>query len=94
MSCCPRDRLCDTCYGGTWDNLRGVAATRGEAWADSVRQRVRDGRPWPPHAGRVAGLALAKVADLTRDPRLRAALAAELGAWAARRWAATSECRT
>lgn len=43
-------------------------------------------KPWPPYEGRAAELARAKVADLTRDPKLREQLAVELAAWAARRW--------
>lgn len=88
MCDCPRDRLCDLCFQGAWENLRGVAATRGEVWADDVARRVRTRRPWPAYGGRTAAIARRKVADMTRDPRLLEDLAIELASWAARRWAA------
>ena len=89
VACCDRDMLCDRCVADTFAQLRGVAACRGERWAASVstrRPRLRT-RPWPAHAARAAAIARAKVADLTRDERLRELLAAELARWAARRWA-------
>lgn len=93
MCNCPRDRLCDLCYQGAWDNLRGVAATRGEVWADDVARRVRTLQAWPRFAGRTAAIARGKVEDMTRDPRLREDLAIELASWAARRWATLQENR-
>ena len=50
---------------------------------------IRDrSRPWRPHDGRAAELALEKVRDLTKDMRLLEQLAAELARWAAR-WCST-----
>lgn len=89
MCGCPRDQLCDLCFQGSWENLRGVAATRGEVWAMAVARRVRLDRPWP-DSGRAAAIARRKVEDLSRDRRLRAALAAELARWAARWWQGAS----
>jgi len=80
--------LCDRCVDDGLAHLRGVAACRGERWALTVAARCPRlrGRPWPAYDGRAAELARRKVADLTRDDRLRELLAVELAAWAARRW--------
>lgn len=82
---CPPDSLCDPCREQSFLQLKGTAARRGEAWAEGI-EGYRD-RAWPPFVGRVAELARAKVADLTRDERLRESLAMELWRWAAKRWA-------
>lgn len=69
-------------------HLRGVAACRGEAWASSVAARRPGLRAaWPAYDGKAADLARRKVADLSRDERLRDVLARICHAWAARRWA-------
>ncbi len=86
MCGCPRDQLCDLCFQGSWENLRGVAATRGEVWAMAVARRTHTDRPWPSGSPKVAAIARTKVADLSRDPRLLEVLAAELARWAARWW--------
>ena len=86
MCSCPRDALCDLCFQGSWENLRGVAATRGEVWAMDVARRTRVDRPWPEGSLRVTEIARAKVADLSRDRRLLEALALEVARWAARWW--------
>jgi len=80
--------LCELCFQGSWENLRGVAATRGEVWAMGLARRVRLDHPWPEGSPRVAAIARDKVADLARDPRLREALAGELARWASRWWRA------
>lgn len=92
---CPRTELCDTCLAGAWDNLRGVAACRGDVWAESVAARTKRSRltPWPAHEGRAAAIARRKVADLTGDPRLLDRLAAELARAAARCWSRPVEVR-
>ncbi len=86
MCSCPRDHLCDLCFQGAWENLRGVAATRGEVWAMDVARRTRLDRAWPEDSPRVAAISRTKVSDLARDGRLLEALAAELARWAARWW--------
>lgn len=86
MCDCPRDQLCPLCFDGSWQNLRGAAATRGEVWADQVAKVIDRSRPWPAHEGRAAAIARSKVEDLSRDPRLVEQLAAELARWAAKRW--------
>src|SRR5262245_2692367 len=87
MGCCARDQLCDRCRSDQLAQLRGVAASRGEFWAMRVAERLRTRRAWPgfddPKCNRIAH---AKVADLTRDPRLASALARITHEWAARRW--------
>lgn len=83
---CPRDRLCDGCLESGFDQLKGVGACRGEAWAMRVAARVGRSRPWPSYEGRAAELAATQVEDLTADPRLRALLAAQVAGWAARWW--------
>ena len=83
---CPRENLCQLCRQGLWDNLKGTAATRGEAWADHVARAVGRDRPWPAFEGRCADIAKRKVADLARDPMLLEMLAAELWIWAGYRW--------
>lgn len=88
MHNCPPEQLCDTCRAGLFDNLRGVAACRADAWVDSMlRRRVRTDQPWPGYTPVVSAIARRKVLDLTKDEKLRALLAAELAAWAAKRWA-------
>lgn len=67
------------------DNLRGTAACRGEAWAESVARRCRRDQPWP-RTPRAAAIARRKVEDLARDERLIELLAVELARWAERRW--------
>jgi hypothetical protein len=47
-------------------------------------------QPWPAWNDKVAAIAMRKVSDLARDEKLLALLAAELAAWAAKRWAAIS----
>jgi hypothetical protein len=83
---CPRAALCSTCFAGTFDNLRGVAACRGEVWAMSVARRCKRAQPWP-STDRARALARDKVRDLTADPRLLGQLADEVTRWATRWWA-------
>lgn len=83
---CPTDRLCDQCVADTFAQLAGVAACRGENWAESVSHTVPRSQPWP-SSPRATAIALRKVADLSQDERLRSRLAAEVERWAARRWA-------
>ena len=81
------DALCDACVDAMFAHLRGTAACRGERWATDLAARRRaPWIPWPVDNGHVLELAAGRVKDLTRDPRLRALLAAELVAYAARRW--------
>jgi len=40
VGCCTRDKLCDRCLEDTLAQLRGVAACRGENWANRVAARV------------------------------------------------------
>lgn len=86
MCGCPRDQLCDVCFQGSWENLRGVAATRGEVWAMDLARRMRIDQPWPDGSPKVLAISRRKVADLSRDGRLLEELAAELARWAARWW--------
>ena len=86
MCGCEREQLCELCFLGAWDNLRGTAATRGEVWAMRVAERVSRSRPWPSGSDRVLEIARSKVVDLSRDPRLRERLALELARWAERWW--------
>lgn len=82
---CPPDQLCDQCVADGLAQLRGVAAVRGELWAASVARRWPTNQPWP-RTERARRIAIAKVADLTPDPRLRETLATELERWAERTW--------
>ena len=86
MSCRCARALCDQCVADGFAQLRGVGATRGEAWAVKVAKVSRRSEPWPAHEGKAAEIARRKVADLTSDPRLAELLAAELALWAAKRW--------
>lgn len=87
--CRATETLCQLCREGLFAQLRGAAACRGERWASTVGERkpMLRAKPWPAYEGRAAAIALRKVADLTRDPKLREQLAVELATWAARRWA-------
>jgi len=87
VGCCTRDKLCDRCLEDTLAQLRGVAACRGENWANRVAARVSTRSAWPPFEdARCGRLARDKVADLTRDDRLATELARLVHQWAARRW--------
>jgi hypothetical protein len=88
---CASDALCPLCLDGRFSQLKGVAACRGERWADDVAVRVtrRDQR-WPTDSDKVLAIARMQVADLTRDPRLLEMLAGEALRWAARRWNQTA----
>lgn len=70
------------------DVARGVAASRGHRWAESVAQRRPDllALPWPAMEGHVAELAARKVIDLSQDKRLFGMLLRELDDTARRRW--------
>lgn len=83
---CPRDALCLRCRADLFAQLRGVAACRGETWAERVAHHVSREHVWPPHDGRAADIARRLVGDLARDPVLVDMLASELARWAARRW--------
>jgi hypothetical protein len=86
---CPLDALCDRCLDDAFGTLKGTAACRGEAWARDVASKVSAARrrqAWPRSSPKAAAIALRKVEDLARDPRLLARLAVELEAWAARAW--------
>lgn len=91
---CTIDRLCDSHVEDGFAQLRGVAANRGEHWADDLAtQRRAAWTPWPVDSERVRVAAIVKVEDLTRDERLRERLAVEVVAWAARRWNERQELR-
>lgn len=86
---CPRTELCHDCVRRHLDWSRGVALSRGYAWASSVAERRPDllVLPWPALEGRAAELAASKVVDLTEDQRVFARLLEVLDAEARRRWA-------
>jgi len=66
--------------------LKGVAARRGDQWAEDLRGRVDPSLPWP-HSERMLTIARIKVEDLApRDERLLELLASECAKWAERRW--------
>ena len=81
---CLGDALCDRCVEDRFLQLKGVAARRGERWADvaAARGAHKVAGPLPLEPETAARL----VEDITRDPRLRDRLRAELVAWAERRW--------
>jgi hypothetical protein len=85
---CPPDKLCDRCLEDAFGQFKGIAACRGEAWARDVARKVRREMPWPSFEGKAKAMAIGRVADMTRDARLREKLAAELAAWAAKAWGA------
>nr|HEX4316239.1 hypothetical protein [Kofleriaceae bacterium] len=89
---CSAEALCDACIHDAFQQLREVAACRGERWAFIVASRVATTRPWP-RTERARAIATRKVEDLARDARLRDRLAAELQWWAERRWAALASRR-
>jgi hypothetical protein len=93
VACCARAALCDRCFTQALENLRGVAMSRGNAWADRVaRDRPLDRvRAWPAHDGRAAAIARRLIQGLVGDPRLEGQLAAacagEAARWWTKRWA-------
>ena len=66
--------------------LRGVAASRGERWADHVALVVPRSQSWPDGSDKILTIARRKVEDLGRDEKLIDMLAAEVVRAAARRW--------
>lgn len=78
--------MCERCREDRFAQLGGVAACRGEYWAERVARVVPTGKPWPPHEGKAADIARRLVRDLADDPKLLELLAGELARWAARRW--------
>jgi hypothetical protein len=90
---CPPHALCDACLETAFSQMRGIAACRGESWSHDVARKVSREMPWPSFEGKAKAMAIGRVADMTRDTRLREKLAAELAAWAAKAWA-TAEERT
>lgn len=84
---CSTDRLCDACVENDFARLTGVMDCRAATWvAELVARRRGPWVPWPRDSERVRAAAVRWVADLTRDPRLRARLIDELLRWAERRW--------
>ena len=86
---CARDALCDRCLGAELAQLGGVAGARGWHWAERVWQVTRRRDAWTIDALKARTRALQLVTDLTRDRRLREALALVgcVIAEAAHRWA-------
>ena len=84
--CRQTTELCGPCRGDLFLQLRGVAACRGERWADRVAASTEIRDPWPAFEGKARGIAIRWVADLTQDLELRELLATELAKWAAKRW--------
>lgn len=83
---CDQTQLCDRCRASSFEQLRGVAACRGEAWAERVARTVSRSKPWPPWSDKVAAIAMRQVGDLAADAKLQVLLAVECANWAARRW--------
>jgi hypothetical protein len=84
---CPRTALCEQCRLNLYAQLRGVAARRGDYWAERVAAATSTRQTWPPHEGRAAAIARRLVGDIADDPLLLEMLAAELAEFAARAWA-------
>ena len=85
---CPRNKLCDACVTRQLSWFTGVAAVRGERWAESVAERRPQllVQPWPALEGRAAVIAASKIAELSDDLRVLEQLLAELDAAARKRW--------
>ena len=68
--------LCDACVDQRLAWHLGYARAAGQRWGAAVRQ-TRPGHPWPTWEGspRLRQLALAKIADVADDERVRDALA-------------------
>ena len=85
--CCAIDQLCDTCLGAIFATLRGVAMCRADTWVSELAIRRRaPWVPWPVESTKVREHAVGRIADLSRDVRLRDLLATELISWAAKQW--------
>jgi hypothetical protein len=85
--CCPSDKLCDAHVDAMFAHLRGVAANRGAHWANELQlARRQPWTPWTVDSERVRAMAVTRIADITRDPRLQVKLVDELVRWAAKRW--------
>ncbi len=82
---CTLDRYCEPYRDDMFACLAGVAARRGEVWAESVARRCGRTRPWP-FTPTADAIARRKIADLTRDERLLGQLAREVQRYAARWW--------
>lgn len=85
--CGKQPPLCDACVAADIDHLRGVARSRGMAWAQDVARELPNRKtPWPPFDGKCARIARLKVLNLSRDDRVREQLARECHSDAARWW--------
>lgn len=86
--CGKRPPLCDACVDATVANMRGHAAARGYAWADSAFARRRGGGParWAELEPAARAAAARQVADLGADQRVRELLAGRFVAEAERRY--------
>ena len=81
-TCTGQPRLCEACVAQQLAWLGGAAACRGSYWAESVvrrlgRRRIEPAPTWPRYddSARLRHLALARIADMTRDPVLGELLA-------------------
>lgn len=91
MEPCPNcdGTLCDEHVNRDVETLRGVARSRGMAWAQDVAREIgRREAPavWPPFEGKCARLARLKVSNLSKDERVLEQLARECHGDAARFW--------
>ena len=86
MCGCREDALCEICLDARFMQLKGVAAVRGERWADETAQWMSRDREWPEYSPKMLVIARLKIAELGRDPKLLEKLAMECARWAAKRW--------
>lgn len=86
-ACDKIENLCDICLAQAMGWLGGTAACRGFRWAERVLKRA-PGKEWPAYdaSERVRMLAIKQILDLTRDKRLREALARDCADAARRRY--------
>jgi len=90
MAICPcwsTSTRCENCRAHTRAALGGVAAARGQWWAEAVALKVGTSREWPTGTERVHTIARSKVHDLASgDDELANAFAALVEEYAAARW--------
>lgn len=85
IDCCPPANLCPLHLQAMFMQLKGVAALRGELWAESVAAKMPALTSWP-ETEKMRSIAARKVEDLASDLELRRRLADELVRWAERWW--------
>jgi hypothetical protein len=83
---CPADALCDECVAKCLSWWSSVASCRGLSWAERLAKHTPPPLPAWPETDKMRRAAAHQLADLTRDPRVLAALVPLVIDAARKRW--------